>query len=145
MRPQIKNIPYNLQEEREITEQIREQKNRLMEEINRLVELETNLYLRRHAAGLEISGLIDPLHRRRVSGAQLILAALDQADRDNKITSGLRLLDIERCLEKAGKSMTRESISATLGRLKREGKIERRAGRWTSLKVRLSTNWKEEG
>jgi hypothetical protein len=140
MSPKIENIPWSPYEERQIADQIKAQKDRVMAEITRLVELETTLSLRRHAGGSDISSFINPLHRRRISGAQLILAALDDAGRENRLVPGLRLADIERRLEQAGHPMTPASISATLGRLKREGKIERQAGRWLSLRIRLSDN-----
>lgn len=118
-------LPRDLNAEAQLERQIQSLNATLQETLQRLAEAKTELEIRRQAAYGIVPKWLKP--KNRASIAETTMNILNQN------WQGLKFAEIEREIRRSGREVHKPTLTATLGRLKRDEKIVRRKGRWKIL------------
>jgi hypothetical protein len=115
-------LPRDAFAEDQLEKQIQSLSATLQETLQQLAEAKTELEIRRQLAYGIVPKWLRPAKRDSI--AALAMNILTQN------WQGLKFAEIEREIQRAGREVHKPSLTATLGRLKRDKKIVRRKGRW---------------
>jgi hypothetical protein len=118
-------LPRDEAAERQLEEQIRHLGQVLSETLRQLADAKAELEIRRRMATGSVPEWLRPKYVKRTSLAQDIISSLD-----HHLMNGLSFAQLEEALRRTGRAVHKPSLTAILGRLKREGKIVRHKGRW---------------
>ena len=116
-------LPADQATEDQLITQIRSLTDRLHETLRQLSDAKAELEIRRQIAVGSIPGWMRPT--KNLSIAQVVLNALH-----HNAPRGVTFDQLVGELQRAGREVKRPSLTAILGRLKREQRIIRRDGRW---------------
>jgi hypothetical protein len=116
-------LPRDEPAEAQLRERIRLLGISLQETLQQLADARAELEIRKRLANGTVPQWLRPA--KRGSLAEITMNALR-----HDLYTGLKFAQIEREIERTGREVHKPSLTATLGRLRRSGKIVRRKGRW---------------
>ena len=125
-------IPHDPVAERQLETLIVSLMNRLHETIEQLAEARAELALRRKISSGEIPQSLRPIKPRSI--AELVIIVLKK-----HLHGGRKFGELKDEIQRTGRKVEAKSLTAVLGRLKRERKIARHRGCWKIVSIANGT------
>jgi hypothetical protein len=123
----IPTVPHDAASEEQLSKQVVELTRQLDETLRRLADARAELAIRRRIAVGSVPAWLRPVKAHSI--AELVLNAL----RHNS-PNGLKFSELVDELRRAGRQVNKKSLTAILGRLRRNDQIVLERGRWREFR-----------